>query len=206
MVAGAKRALMGPSALSITHSMFSCLAIFAHPDDEIGAGATLAYYADAGVRTILICASRGEAATIYCDECATRENLAEVRTRELECACRHLGVAELRWLDWPDGGIRDLLRPEAIGQVVALIRALRPQVILTHPENGLYPHPDHRRRADLKEGAGLVFAWSSCDVERCRARAVRQVGRLPARANRPTNFAQALEPQGRGRSCGRDDY
>ena len=149
---------MGPSALSITHSMFSCLAIFAHPDDEIGAGATLAYYADAGVRTILICASRGEAATIYCDECATRENLAEVRTRELECACRHLGIAELRWLDWPDGGIRDLPRPEAIGQVVALIRALRPQVILTHAENGLYPHPDHLAMWEIVKAAYAAAA------------------------------------------------
>ena len=119
------------------------LAVFAHPDDEIGAGSTLAHYADAGLRIVLACASRGEAATIYCDECATRENLAEVRTRALECACKDLGVADLRWLDWPDGRIQALVRDEAVGQVVALIREVRPQVIITHPENGLYPHPDH---------------------------------------------------------------
>ncbi len=119
------------------------LAIFAHPDDEISVGSTLAYYSTAGVRTVLICASRGEAATIYCDDCATRENLAQVRTRELECACAHLGIAELHWLDWPDGGIAQLPRREAIGEVVARIRQIRPAVILTHPENGLYPHPDH---------------------------------------------------------------
>jgi LmbE family N-acetylglucosaminyl deacetylase len=119
------------------------LAVFAHPDDEIGVGSTLAHYAGAGVRIVLVCASRGEAATIYCDECATRENLAEVRTHELECACAHLGVPELRWLDWPDGGIATLPRGEAVGRVVALIREVRPQVIITHPENGLYPHPDH---------------------------------------------------------------
>jgi mycothiol S-conjugate amidase len=119
------------------------LAIFAHPDDEIGAGSTLAHYAGAGVRIVLACASRGEAATIYCEECATRENLAEVRTRELECACKQLGVAELRWLDWPDGGIQSLPRDEAVGQVVAIIREVKPRVIITHPENGLYPHPDH---------------------------------------------------------------
>ncbi len=119
------------------------LAIFAHPDDEIGVGSTLAYYSDAGIRTVLVCATRGEAATIFCEDCATRETLPQVRTRELECACQHLGIRELRWLDWPDGGIKDLPRPEAIGQVVRLIREIRPHVILTHPENGLYPHPDH---------------------------------------------------------------
>lgn len=127
----------------MTERPFTILSIFAHPDDEVGVGSTLACYADRGVRTVLVCATRGEAATIYCDDCATRDTLAEVRTRELECACRHIGIAELHWLDWPDGGIRELPRHAAVGQVVRLIREIKPEVILTHPENGLYPHPDH---------------------------------------------------------------
>lgn len=121
----------------------SILAIFAHPDDEIGSGSTLAHYTGSGVLANLVCASRGEAATIYCEDCATRENLAEVRTRELECACRNLGLAELRWLDWPDGGIAALPRYDAIRRVVAVIRQLQPDIIITHPDTGLYPHPDH---------------------------------------------------------------
>ena len=37
------------------------LAILAHPDDEsLGFGGTLAKYADEGVETYLICATRGE--------------------------------------------------------------------------------------------------------------------------------------------------
>lgn len=119
------------------------LAVFAHPDDEIGVGSTLAHYNDTGVRTVLACATRGEAATIFCEDCATRETLAQVRTRELECACQHLGIGELRWLDWPDGGVKDLPRAAAVGQIVRLIREIQPDVILTHPEHGLYPHPDH---------------------------------------------------------------
>lgn len=127
----------------MSHPSQTILAIFAHPDDEIGVGSTLAHYSDAGVRTVLVCATRGEAATIFCEDCATRETLAQVRTRELECACGHLGIGELRWLDWPDGGVKDLPRAEAVGQIVQIIREIRPAVILTHPENGLYPHPDH---------------------------------------------------------------
>ena len=119
------------------------LALFAHPDDEIGAGSTLAYYSDKGARTVLVCATRGEVATIFCNNCATRENLAQVRTGELECACAHIGIRELRWLDWPDGGVKDRPRREAVGQIVRQIRDLRPDVIITHPEHGLYPHPDH---------------------------------------------------------------
>jgi mycothiol S-conjugate amidase len=121
----------------------SILAIFAHPDDEIGVGSTLAHYSHAGVATTLVCASRGEAATIYCSACATSENLAEVRTHELACACEQLGVPDLRWLDWPDGGIKNMSHDAAVGQIVALIRDIQPSIILTHPENGLYPHPDH---------------------------------------------------------------
>ncbi len=127
----------------------SILAVFAHPDDEIGVGSTLAYYADQGVIITLVCASRGEAATIYCEDCATRENLAEVRTRELECAGRTLGITDLRWLDWPDGGIKDLPRGKATGQVVSLIREFQPDILLTHPEHGLYPHPDHLTMWDV---------------------------------------------------------
>lgn len=126
----------------MTHPL-TILAIFAHPDDEIGVGSTLAHYSEAGVRTVLVCATRGEVATIFCDECATRENLAEVRTRELECACGHLGIRELRWLDWPDGGVNALPRAEVVGEIVRQMRDVRPHVILTHPEHGLYPHPDH---------------------------------------------------------------
>ena len=66
-----------------------------------------------------------------------------MRTGELECACAHIGIRELRWLDWPDGGVKDLPRREAVGQIVRQIRDVRPDVIITHPEHGLYPHPDH---------------------------------------------------------------
>ena len=119
------------------------LAIFAHPDDEIGAGSTFAHYSDAGVRIVLVCATRGEAATIYCPDCAAPDTLAEVRTQELSCACEHLGIDELRWLDWPDGKVKDVPRRDAIRQVVEVIRDVHPTVVITHPENGLYPHPDH---------------------------------------------------------------
>lgn len=129
------------------------LAIFAHPDDEIGVGSTLACYSDRGVHTVLLCATRGEAATIFCDDCATRENLAEVRTRELECACAHLGVHELRWLDWPDGSVKQVAREPAVAELVRHIREIRPDVILTHPQHGLYPHPDHLALWELTRAA-----------------------------------------------------
>jgi len=163
---------------------FTILAIFAHPDDEIGVGSTLAHYSAAGVRTVLACATRGEAATIYCDECATRENLAEVRTRELECACQHLGITELRWLDWPDGGVQAQPRAAAIDQVVALIRDVRPDVIITHPANGLYPHPDHLAVWEITRAAFDAAADLTEDGQEQPALSVRRGSRAPWAAAR----------------------
>ncbi|MCC7355962.1 MAG: PIG-L family deacetylase [Anaerolineae bacterium] len=121
----------------------SLMAVFAHPDDEGSVSGALARYVTEGVRVTLTCATRGEAATIYCDDCATSETLAQVRTREMEAACRHLGVQDLRWLDWPDGGVSLVERGEAVARIGALMREVRPQVVITHPPHGGYAHPDH---------------------------------------------------------------
>jgi len=120
------------------------LSIFAHPDDEIGIGGTLAKYGhNGGADITLVSATRGEAATIYCDDCATPDTLATVRTAELECSRLALGIRHLRWLDWPDGGVSTVPEPEAVAQLTPIIRQFRPHILFTHPEHGTYPHPDH---------------------------------------------------------------
>lgn len=134
------------------------LGLFAHPDDELSVGGTLARYAADDVQVTLLCATRGEAATIYSppEYGATRENLAQVRTRELECCCATLGVQDLRWLDWPDGGVAHVDRAEAVAAVVRILRAVQPQVMLTHPPHGGYPHPDHIAVHEI-----AVAAWNA---------------------------------------------
>lgn len=121
------------------------LALFAHPDDEVSVGGTLARSIHDGAAVTLVCATRGEAATIYSppEYGATRETLAQVRTAELECCCRALGIEDLRWLDWPDGGVAQLDREQAVAQVTASLRSVQPQVVITHAWHGGYPHPDH---------------------------------------------------------------
>lgn len=132
------------------------LAVFAHPDDELSVGGALARYAADGATVTLACATRGEAATIYSppEYGATPENLAQVRTRELECCCAALGVQELRWLDWPDGGIAGIDRDEAVAHVVRLLREVQPPIVFTHPDHGGYPHPDHIAVHDI-----VLAAW-----------------------------------------------
>lgn len=120
------------------------LAVFAHPDDEsYGPGGTLAKYAAEGVSVCLVCATRGEEGTLGDPPVCTKEELGRVREEELRCACRALGIKELRFLDYRDGTLASQSPPEIEEKIVRAIRELRPQVVLTFPPDGVTGHPDH---------------------------------------------------------------
>lgn len=120
------------------------LAVFAHPDDEsFGPAATLARYVAQGVRVSLICATRGGAGEISDPSLATPETLGQVREEELRCACRAIGIQELRFLGYRDGQMSSYEPQEVEGKVVRAIRELRPQVILSFGPDGVSGHLDH---------------------------------------------------------------
>jgi len=120
------------------------LAIFAHPDDEsLACGGTLARLADAGVRVVLLCASRGEAGSISDPALVPDGNLAKVRTVELDQAAEVLGIADVVVKDHPDGELRWVDVPELHAEIVGLIGCHRPAAIITFAEDGLYWHLDH---------------------------------------------------------------
>ncbi len=133
------------------------LALYAHPDDEsFAVGGALARYAAQGVSITLVCATRGEAGQIADPSLATPETLGAVREQELRCACRELGVEELIFLDYRDSGMAgspENQHPQAfanasaeavVPRLVAIIRAVRPDVVITFEPNGGYGHPDHK--------------------------------------------------------------
>lgn len=122
----------------------SLMAVFAHPDDEsFGVGGTLSRYSREGVGVSLVTATLGEEGEISDPSLATRENLGEVRERELRAACDILGIRELRLLGYRDGSLSAADEREALGKIVGAFRKLRPQVVLTFGPDGVYGHPDH---------------------------------------------------------------
>lgn len=122
----------------------SLMAVFAHPDDEsFGNGGTLARYGEQGVKTYLVCATRGEAGEISDPALASRDNLGQVREQELRLACSILGVSELRFLDYVDGTLVGVDQREAEEKVVRALRELKPHVVFTFGPEGVYGHPDH---------------------------------------------------------------
>ncbi|MEM7342618.1 MAG: PIG-L family deacetylase [Chloroflexota bacterium] len=137
--------------------MRKLLAIFAHPDDEGAIASTLAHYAALDdTEVMLICATKGEAGEIGDPSLATPDTLPEVRAAELRAACDIIGIQELHFLGYRDSGMegtppnedpRALVQAdpeEAIGRIVALMRQLKPDVVITFEPFGWYGHPDHK--------------------------------------------------------------
>ena len=121
------------------------LAIFAHPDDEsLTCGGTIARLADAGAKVVLLCASRGERGSVSDPALiAEGDDLARVRTRELQEAAAVLGVADVIVLDHRDGNLRWEHVPELHAQIVSLVEKHQPAAVITFDEDGLYWHLDH---------------------------------------------------------------
>ena len=84
------------------------LAVHAHPDDEcISTGGILARYTAEGARTVLVTCTDGAVGEISDPALATPENLASVRSRELDEAVRILDKKPFIRLVQPIAGVID---------------------------------------------------------------------------------------------------
>ncbi len=120
------------------------LAVFAHPDDEQwGTAGALTLLADRGVEIYVLSATSGDKGEISDPALATPETLGEVREAELREACTILGFQPPILWRYGDGTLAEIDRDVLVGQIVAEIRRLRPQVVLTFDANGGYGHLDH---------------------------------------------------------------
>lgn len=146
------------------------MAVHAHPDDESSKGAaTMAKYADAGARVMVVTLTGGERGDILnpaMDLPEVHGRMAEIRRDEMAKAAEILGV-EHRWLGFVDSGLPegDPLPPlpegcfalapldAATEELVRVIREFRPHVMTTYDETGGYPHPDHIRCHEVSMAA-----------------------------------------------------
>ncbi|KUP96623.1 N-acetyl-1-D-myo-inositol-2-amino-2-deoxy-alpha-D-glucopyranoside deacetylase [Thermobifida cellulosilytica] len=141
------------------------LLVHAHPDDEtIVTGATMAKYAAEGAHVTLVTCTLGEEGEVIPPELAhlasDREGgLGEYRVTELRRACAELGVRDQRFLGgrgrYRDSGMMGAPTNDRPGcfwradveaaahELAAVIREVRPDVVVTYDDNGGYGHPDH---------------------------------------------------------------
>lgn len=175
--------------MSISNAARRMLLVHAHPDDEtIGNGATMARYVAEGAHVTLVTCTQGEEGEVLVPELAhvasgRDDSLAEHRIQELKVAMAALGVTDYRFLGggrYRDTGMAYGDRGEAIppptvrpdtfwaadlrvaaDELVAVIREVRPQVLVTYDELGGYGHPDHVQAHRVATyGAALAGALS----------------------------------------------
>lgn len=122
----------------------SLLAVFAHPDDEtFRVGGTLALLAQRGVRVQVFTATRGQAGSRGNPPLCAPEELPAVRENELRCACAALGLMAPILLDYQDGQLAEADSEILVAEILAVVRKLRPQIMVTFGVDGLSGHPDH---------------------------------------------------------------
>jgi N-acetyl-1-D-myo-inositol-2-amino-2-deoxy-alpha-D-glucopyranoside deacetylase len=156
------------------------LLVHAHPDDEtINNGATMARYVAEGAAVTLLTCTLGEEGEILVPELAQlaadqADQLGGYRISELRAAMAALGVTDSRFLGgagrYRDSGMigtpanrhprafwnADLA--DAVAAAVAVVREVRPQVVVTYDENGGYGHPDHIQAHRVAMGAVAAAA------------------------------------------------
>lgn len=157
---------------------------FAHPDDEsFLTGGVAARYSSQGVRVVLSTATLGESGKAGNPPICEPGELPRVREGELRTAARILGIDELHLLGYRD---RDLASAPIDGireQLVRLIRAARPQVVVTFDPHGANQHPDHiaisRFTGDAVAAAADPRWFPEAGKAHCVTRLVWVPGRRP---------------------------
>jgi LmbE family N-acetylglucosaminyl deacetylase len=160
-------------------STLRLMAILAHPDDEtFGNGATLARYAAEGVDVTVVTATRGQRGW-FGDPAAFpgMEALGQQRESELRAAAKALGLREVVVLDQLDGDLQQADSEQVVCELVAHIRRVRPQVVLTFGPDGAYGHPDHMAISQLTTTA-IVRAADARYGHHCTSRGPHAVSKL----------------------------
>ncbi len=128
-----------------------------HPDDaEIAIGGTVAKLSSLGFEVIYVMATDGSLGTK--DPDTPRESLALQRKEEQKKAAEVLGVKEIIWLDFEDGGDYDYRKVRSY--LVNLIREYKPQLVLTTDPTLRYEfHPDHIKVGRATSEAVLLYQF-----------------------------------------------
>ncbi len=113
------------------------LVVVAHPDDEsFGCGSVLLHAAARGLRTSVLCATRGDGGESRLDS----DDLGSVREAELRAAARSLGVGDVTLLAYGDSGMSGTPAPltlaaaaltDVTDRVRDAIDQLRPHIVVT---------------------------------------------------------------------------
>jgi LmbE family N-acetylglucosaminyl deacetylase len=140
----------------VRHAPASVLACYAHPDDpEVSCGGTLARWTAAGAEVHTVVCTSGDKGSS--DPATDPADLVSRRAREVAAAAELVGLAGHHLLGHPDGELENGVHLRR--ELVALVRQLRPQVVVCPDPQAVlfgqdyYNHLDHR-----------VVGWAALDA------------------------------------------
>ncbi|MFA9429801.1 N-acetyl-1-D-myo-inositol-2-amino-2-deoxy-alpha-D-glucopyranoside deacetylase [Egicoccus sp. AB-alg2] len=153
------------------------LCVHPHPDDEsIACGGLLASTVAAGRRAVVVTCTGGEEGENLAGIDLGADDLVTHRRRELADALAALGVTEHEYLGYRDSGMvgsptnhhpdsfhgADI--EEAAGRLAAVVRRVRPHVVVSDDATGTYGHPDHVKAHHVTVRAVALAADPRADV------------------------------------------
>lgn len=161
------------------------LAVLAHPDDELTVAPILARLAREGNKVYLAVATDGRGGVTEHADIPAGDSLARVRSEELRCAAKRLGIELPIELGLEDGfshespdlssALEELDRLHT--SIRKLFERLEPDVVITMNPAGGYGHPDHRAVSSVvtevyqlgEEGWPKELAYSGMSTDRLRS-------------------------------------
>ncbi len=136
------------------------LYIFPHPDDEsFGPAPAIAAQRRAGHQVYLLTLTKGEATKQRFRLGVEKEEMGEIRYREMQCVEKVLGLSGMTVLDFPDGRLKELDPIELEKRIEEEIRRIEPDVVITYAVHGVSGFEDH-----LVSHAVVKRAW--CAMKR----------------------------------------
>jgi LmbE family N-acetylglucosaminyl deacetylase len=131
--------------LNLPHQDKTILGVFAHPDDETSScAATFTRYIGLGATVHVITGTGGEMGTLGTGDLKVlRKDLAKVRERELRTVLKMYGAQAPTMLGYRDQELASADEQEAVGKILAVMRNVRPDAVITFGPTGISHHVDH---------------------------------------------------------------
>lgn len=120
------------------------LYIFPHPDDEsFGPAPAISAQLREGHKVYLLTLTKGEATKQRHKFGYSKEEMGEVRFREMQCVEKVLGLSGMNVLDLPDSELKWMNPIEIENAIENHIHNLKPDIVVTYAVHGISGFHDH---------------------------------------------------------------
>ncbi len=142
------------------------LYIFPHPDDEsFGPAPAIAAQLRQGFKVYLLTLTKGEATKQRFKLGVEKNEMGEIRYKEMQCVEKILGLSGMTVLNLPDGELKNINPIKIEKEIIQHIHKIKPDVVVTYAVHGVSGFHDHlithavvkRAFCELKENTKINY-------------------------------------------------